>query len=105
MAAMWRLRTAQWYTYWINKEQDSLKKFLMSSGEELWYALLYEMCKKLKREVPKICLEKYKSCQSFSEALFEVVSAGKTGERWCLVQTWTVDERKLKNDLTFLRDE
>lgn len=63
------------------------------------------MRRKIKREVPKICLEKYKSCQSFSEVLFEVASVGTTEERGHLLQTQTVDERKLKSGLRFLRDE
>lgn len=64
------------------------------------------MCRKIEREVPpKKLLEKYKSCKSFSEEVFEVASVRTTEERGHLVQTRTVDERKLKSSLTFLRDE
>lgn len=43
---------------------------------ELWSALLSKMCKQIKREIWKICVQKYKFCRSFSEVLVEVVSVG-----------------------------
>lgn len=103
---MWWLRTAQRYSYWINKQQESSKEILTSFGKELWYGLPSEMCRKIERVVPaKKLLEKYKSCKSSSEVLFEVASVGTTEEKGHLLQTQTVDERKLKSGLTFLRDE